>query len=278
MKIVFVLSMFLVLVTACQKEIDWGLANEQNKLLIRIGSKTGTDSSTVFYNYNTAKLLIGEKTVGLSGTTNLDNDLKIYRLSSGVIERTVLTSVTLAASGVDSIVTRYNYNATTSRYTSAVFSVNIMGLDITDSTLFTYDGSGRISMDEHYTRITGFPLPLLTLRNAYTYSADGLNLVSVQQSAPQTIGGPLTPVSTQTFTYDTRKSPLVLKNEAILLLRPNLYSAQNSTRTTLANTLDPTADFNLDVTYRYNTASKPDSSFSTRTPGGEQTTSKYFYQ
>jgi hypothetical protein len=278
MKIVFILSMFLVLVTACQKEIDWGLAGEQNKLLVRIGSKTGNDSSTVFYNYNTAKLLIGEKTVGLSGTTSIDNDLKIYRLSSGVIERTVLTSVTLAASGVDSIVTRYNYNTTTSKYTSAVFSVNIMGLDITDSTLFTYDGSGRISMDEHYTRVTGFPLPLLTLRNTYTYSADGLNLVSVQQSAPQTIGGPLSQVSTQTFTYDTKKSPLALKNEAILILRPNLYSAQNSTKTTLVNTIDPTADFNLDVTYRYNTASKPDSSFSTRTPGGEQTTSKYFYQ
>ena len=278
MKIVLVLSMFLVLVTACQKEIDWGLANDQNKLLVRIGSKTGNDSSTVFYNYNTAKLLIGEKTVGLSGTTSLDNDLKIYRLSSGVIERTVQTSVTLASAGVDSIVTRYNYNASTSKYTSAVFSVNVMGLDITDSTLFTYDASGRISMDEHYTRITGFPLPLLTLKNVYTYSADGLNLVSVQQSAPQTIGGPLSPVSTQTFTYDSKKSPLVLKNEAVLILRPNLYSAQNSIKTTLVNTIDPTADFTLDVTYRYNTASKPDSSVSTMTPSGEQTVSKYFYQ
>ena len=280
MRVITTLSvLFVILLASCQKEIDWGLnTTTPDKLLVKLFQKTGSDSTTIVFTYNTAKQLIEEKTTGVSGANNLDNDFKIYRTASGIIDRTVQVAAALSQAGIDSVVTKYNYNSATSKYTSAVFSINLGGFNVTDSTVFTYDASGKITMDEHYQSMAGFPAAILSLKNQYTYSADGLSLLSIQQSAPSTLGGPLSPVATQTFTYDTKKSPLILKNEAILLTRTGYFSNQNATKATLSNTIDPTADFNLDITYRYNTANTPDSSFSRRTPGGGVTASKYFYQ
>jgi len=200
--------------------------------------------------------------------------LKIYRSATGIIERTVQVSAELVTAGIDSIVTRYNYSAATSRYTSSVFSITLMANTVTDSAVYTYDASGRITKDEHYLQASILP-PMLALRNEYTYTASGLNLSSIKQFAAQTIGGPLTQITEQTITVDSKKSPLVLKQEAILLIRPNLYNAQNAVQTALTNTLDPTQNFSLNLTYVYNSANKPDSSFSARSPGGEVTVSKY---
>jgi hypothetical protein len=152
-----------------------------------------------------------------------------------------------------------------------------MGTNVVDSVSYVYDATGKITSDEHYLKASILP-PMLSAKNQYTYSADGFNVTVVQQSAATTIGGPVSPLASQTYTYDSKKNPLIVKQEAILLFRTGLFNAQNPLKTVVTNTSDPTADFTMDFVYRYNSAGKPDSSYGTRTPGGAVTASKYFYQ
>lgn len=284
MKKFLIVAVLSVALASCQKEIDWGLGGgttPANKMLVKISSKTGTDSTILEYFYDANKRLIREKTAGIAAGQNLDNDLTIARNSSGIITQTVQKAAALTAAGIDSVVTRYNYSTATSRYTSSVFALSIAGFGVLDSAVYTYDASGRISKDEHYLQITGSPIPLppiLSARNTYTYSADGKNLLSVATDAAIPPATTLTPATAQTYTVDAKANPLIIANEAVLLNRTGLYNANNSTKAVVTNTVDPTQDFTMDYTYKYNSSNKPDSSYGTRTPGGAVTASKYFYQ
>lgn len=283
MKYILPAGLLALLAVACQKEIDWGTGNlTPSQRLIRIKSKSGTtDSTQVDYSYDASGRLIREKTIGVAGGTSADNDLLINRNSTGVIVSSVQKSAALVLLGVDSIVTRFNFNSGTSRYTSSVFATTIMGFTVNDSAVYSYDAGGRISSDAHYLQTTGLPIPLppvLALKNNYYYSSNGAKLDSVMQEAVSAPGGPLSPVASQKYTYDAKLSPLVIVNEAILLNRTGLYSSNNPTKTVVSNTISPGNDFTLDNVYIYNSSNTPDSLYSTRSPGGTMTASRYFYQ
>ena len=269
------LTLFLA---ACQKEIDWGIGGTAaNQLLVKVVAKTGTSDSTVTtYIYNSQRKLIREATVTTTGGNSVLTEFLINRNTAGVITSSVLKSPDLAATGIDSLLTRYNFS--NNRYTSGVFTLDVMGLSFTDSALYTYDANERIISDQHLLKSSLFPLPIPIpiLKNVYTYSADGKNLMKQEQSAPSTPGGPLSPVSNQTYTYDTKVNPLILLNEAIILNRSDWYNANNVLTNQFVSTANPTQNFTLDNTYRYNAANKPDSLFSIR--AGQLTTSKFYYQ
>lgn len=275
--IIVILTAFLMY--SCQKEIDWGTSGNlvAGQKLVKVISKTGTDSSIVTYSYDNQNRLIKEVTIGISGGTSLDNSLTINRNASGIILNTVQKSVALSGAGIDSILTNYYYNSTNSIYTASAFSISTMGFTVTDSALYTYDPTGKITSDIHYLK-TGILPPIQVLKNQYTYSPNGINLIGSDQLAPSTPGGPLSPVSTQTFSFDLKINPLIIKNEGILLVRPNLFSANNIAKLVLNSTASPAANFTQDYVYIYNSSNKPDSSYVTRTPGGAITASKYFYQ
>ncbi|HWR32895.1 MAG TPA: hypothetical protein VN451_05195, partial [Chitinophagaceae bacterium] len=246
----------LIVFASCQKEIDWGLKSggTVNQILYRIKSTTGTDTTQIDYTYDGSKRIIREKTTGMAAGQNLDNDLIINRNSSGIITTTVQKAAALIAAGIDSVVTRFNYNTGTSKYTSSVFDMTIPGFAVTDSAVYTYDGSGRITSDEHYLSIGGLPIPLppvLVLKNNYTYSPSGSNLTLLSQDAATTPGGPLSPVSSQTYTFDAKANPLIILNEGVLLARTGLYNANNAAKSIVANAIDPTQDFTMDYTYKY---------------------------
>lgn len=273
-----------LVIASCQKEIDWSTGTGgtvTSEKLVRIKSKTGTDTTQIDYTYDASNRLIREKTTGTGSGVDLDNDLIIKRNSSGIITSTVQKAAALVLAGIDSVETRFNYSTGTSRYTSAIFTLTVAGFGVTDSAVYSYDANGRISSDAHYLAATGLPIPLppvLALRNTYSYSSSGANLVSIQQEATTAPGGPLSPVSTQTFTFDSKTNPLIILTEAIITARTGLYNANNATKAVLANTIDPSQDFTMDYTYKYNSSNKPDSSYGTRTPGGAVTATKYFYQ
>ncbi|HUR65764.1 MAG TPA: hypothetical protein VMZ03_05395 [Chitinophagaceae bacterium] len=283
MKKTFLLPLICIVLFACQKEIDWSTPGvvDNGPVLYRIKSKTGaTDTTQTDYFYDANKRVIRELINGIGNGQDLNNDLIITRNGSGIITKTVQKAAALLAGGIDSIVTNYNYNTTTSQYTYSVFQLTVAGFTVRDSAVYTY-ASGRISKDEHYLQVTGLPIPIppvLAARNTYTYSADGKNLLSVSTDAATAPGGPLSPATAQTFTVDAKVNALIILNEGVLLGRLGLYSANNSTKMVVTNTIDPTQDFTMDLTYRYNTANKPDSSYGTRSPGGTVTASKYYYQ
>ena len=278
MRSMFMLLLMGMFIASCQKEIDWGTGSAAtNQLLVKVVAKSGANDSTITtYTYNAQRKLIREVVVALTGGTAIQTELIISRNSAGMITQSVLKSPELAATGIDSILTRY-YLAN-NRYASGVFSLNLMGLSFTDSALYTYDANDRIISDQHLLKssLLPLPIPIPILKNVYTYSADGKNLMKQEQSAPSTPGGPLAPVSSQTYTFDTKTNPLLLLNEAIILTRPDWFNANNVLTNQFASVADPTQNFTLDNTYRYNAANKPDSLFSIR--GGQLTTSKFFYQ
>ncbi len=277
MRSMFMLLLMGMFIASCQKEIDWGVGGATNQLLVKVVAKSGANDSTITtYTYNAQRKLIREVVVALTGGTAVQTELIITRNSAGIITQSVLKSPGLAATGIDSILTRYYLS--NNRYASGVFSMDVMGFSFTDSAVYTYDANERIISDQHLLKSSFFPLPIPIpiLKNVYTYSADGKNLMKQEQSAPSTPGGPLAPVSTQTYTFDTKTNPLLLLNEAIILTRPDWFNANNVLTNQFASVADPTQNFTLDNTYRYNAANKPDSLFSIR--GGQLTTSKFFYQ
>lgn len=278
MRSMFILLLMGVFIASCQKEIDWGTGSAAtNQLLVKVVAKSGANDSTITtYTYNAQRKLIREVVVALTGGTAVQTELIITRNSAGMITQSVLKSPDLAATGIDSILTRYYLS--NNRYASGVFTLNLMGLSFTDSAVYSYDANERIISDQHLLKSSLFPLPIPIpiLKNVYTYSADGKNLMKQEQSAPSTPGGPLAPVSSQTYTFDTKTNPLILLNEAIILTRPDWFNANNVLTNQFASVADPTQNFTLDNTYRYNAANKPDSLFSIR--GGQLTTSKFFYQ
>jgi hypothetical protein len=281
-KLFLLLTVVTLAFLSCQKEIDWGLGVSADQTLIRIKSKTGaTDTTQVDYSFDAGKRLVRELTNGIGAGQDLNNDLVIIRNTSGIITKTIQKAAALLAAGIDSVVTVFNYNTSTSRYTSSVFTIVVAGFGVKDSAVYTYNVNAMIAMDEHYLSVTGLPIPLpplLSARNTYTYSSDGKNLLSVATDASLNPGDPLTPASAQNFTFDAKKNPLIILNEAILIGRAGLYNANNATKTVLSNTIDPTLNFTMDYTFKYNTGNKPDSSTGTRTPGGDITVTKYYYQ
>ncbi len=270
----------VIVMSSCQKEIDWGTISggaTVNQLLVKIISKTGSDSTVVTYSYDSQKRLIKETTSGVSGGTVVDNELKINRNIAGIILNSIQKSPALVSAGIDSVVTIYYYNAAASVYTSSSFKIGISGFTVTDSAVYSYDPTGKITSDIHYLK-TGILPPIQVLKNQYTYSPNGINLIGLDQLAASTPGGPLSPVSSQTYSFDLKSNPLIIKNEAILLVRPGLFNANNNVKLVLNSTASPAANFTQDYVYIYNSSNKPDSSYATRTPGGTITASKYIYQ
>ena len=276
-RVFLALTALIVLFTACQKEIDWSQGQSGDQLLVKVRSISGSDSTIINYTYDGQRRLILEATTGVSSGTSLNGTLQVNRNSSGIIMTSVQKSDMLTAAGVDSILTTFYYNTASSKYTAATSKLDIGGFSVTDSVSFVYDATGKISADKHWF-VTGLIPPFEALSNAYTYSATGNNLLTIVQSAPTAPGLPAVPVSTQTFSYDAKINPLILKNEAILLNRFNVYSGNNYTKLDFVDQTDPTNNFTVDNTYKYNFVSKPDSSFSTQSNTGAVTVSKYYYQ
>lgn len=270
----------VIIMSSCQKEIDWGTttgSSAVNQKLVKITSKTGTDSTVITYTYDNQNRLIKESTVGVTGGTVIDNALTINRNATGVILNTVQKSPALVTAGIDSVLTRFNYNSTSAIYTSSIFSLTAFGFTVTDSAVYSYDASGKIISDLHFLK-TGILPPIQSLKNQYTYSPNGLNLTSLDQLASTTPGGPLSPVASQVYNFDSKINPLIIKNEAVLLARTGLFNANNGTKLVVTSTASPATNFTMDYVYKYNSSNKPDSSYGTRTPGGAVTSTKYFYQ
>jgi hypothetical protein len=278
MRKVFVLVAIVgIVISACQKEIDWGFADLANQQLIRISSVSGSDSTIVNFGYDSQKRLISEITELISAGSSAKDTFIINRSSTGVINTTVQKGNSMVP-GIDSLVTLFYYNNTTSRYYAATRLLDVGGFSITDSAEYSYDASGRIVLEKHFF-ITGLFPVFEAAESQYVYSTTGTKLDTARQyiaSGPPPAA--LTLFTTQTFSYDAKTTPLLLKNEAILLGRLNYYSANNASHFGYKDETDPTQDFSIDYIYKYNMAGKPDSATATQVPGGTVTASKYFYQ
>ncbi|TMI61298.1 MAG: hypothetical protein E6H07_19905 [Bacteroidetes bacterium] len=281
-QLLFFLSIIIFL-ASCKKEVDYapggggGGGGTTNQKLVRIGTRSGADTTTTDYNYNTAGKLIRQYTGGNVQGTAYFFETKLNRNGSGIITSVVLKSDQFAALGVDSIVTVVKYNTGTSKYTGTITALTIFGFALKDSAVFTYDGSGKITQQESFSAdpITG--IYQKASKDVYTYLASGnVGNEKYYQWNDITLSYDLSEEYTEE--YDTKVSPLQMGIEAIFLGDLVLAATNNLTKSIYVDATDPSNNETTSLTYTYNTSNKPANAVSTVTPGGAVTIVTYTYQ
>ena len=281
-KNISILIVLIILFTSCQKEVDWntgggGGGGTTNQKLVRVGTRSGTDTTTTDYGYNAAGKLIRNYIAGTAQGTTFFIEAKFNRNASNIITSVVLKSDQFAAIGIDSIVTNVKYNTSTSRYTGTVTVLTVFGFTIKDSSVYSYDGSGLLIQEEAFASnpLTGLYAP--STKDVYTYAANG-NVLNEKYYDYDAASSSYQLSEEYTNEYDTKVAPLQLGVEAIFLGDMVDAAVNNLTKAIYSDATDPTNNETTDYVYTYNTANKPLTSTSTVTPGGTVTRHTYTYQ
>jgi hypothetical protein len=272
-----------ILMVSCQKELSEqtggtptnpGGGNTSLGLLVKAVSKSGSDSTVLSFGYNSAKKLTSMNTTGVSSGSAIDVSERFVRNSAGIITQTITKSPTFAQYGIDSLITDVHYNTTTGRYTSRVTLLNLVVFSILDSVALTYDASGKVIMEKDYVDDgTGGGYEEQS-KTEFTYS--GNNLLSAKSSSYDVTTSTYTVDNTNTFTYDSKVSPLILGNEAFAIDYSNFYSANNVVKMVVDVPADPTQNQTTNSTYTYNSANKPVTGTGVVT-GGQTVNATYTY-
>lgn len=287
----FFLSIAIVgiVFASCQKEVSFGDnggtgggggGGTTGDLLAKIVTKEGADSTVIEYEYDAAKRLIREKISGISQGSSIENDLRIVRNGAGIITHTIQKTPDLIAQGIDSAVTRVNYNTGTQRYTSRVVEISLFGISVIDSTVFVYDGAGKIIREDDYLYNPAFgALPLLSVKTEYVNGASGITQTNINYSDPST-GGPFELLATYKNTYDTKVSPLILPaGEAAAIVRMDFSATANATKVEYTDVKNGSNNnYNLVIAYTYNSKNKPLTAIITQTPGNAVSNSTFYYK
>jgi hypothetical protein len=278
MRIIITLSALItVILFSCQKEKDFANGNAGGgsttggTRLVKMVQKTGSDSVVSEFSYNSSGKIIAYKLSGVQSGQPLDLRISYVRNSSGIIQKQVLKSSELSATGVDSIVTVVTYDIANSRYKGGISTFTIFGLPIRDSVVFTYEAVGRFAYEIDYTDVGVGYEPIWKKEYNYTgnnlaaekyYSYDGVSSFDLEESS--------------IYEYDSKINPLQFASEAPVLNMNPFYSANNITKETYLDATDPTNNYVSTETYVYNSSNRPSSS--TNVTGPDSYTTTYYYQ
>lgn len=287
-KLLIILSAALFVLASCQKEVDFpdagggGTGGGTGNLLVKSVSKTGSDSIVTVYTYNASNKLIRMKLTGMSGGFDMGNDFKYYRNASGVITHYVQINPNFVLLGIDSVTTVLHYDAASSKYTSAVTEMSLLGFAVLDSMVFVYDANKRVIEQQSWQAIPALGSPYeLTLKTKFTIAANG-NVSELNQYDPSSGTDDL--ISTIKYTYDNKTSSinptLIFLNlgEAGAINHGDWISVNNANKVEIIDVNTPANNRTSNVTYTYNAAGKPVSGTNTTTPGGAVDNLTYFYQ
>lgn len=285
MRKIAVLAVGLVIVlTACQKEADLndpngttggsGTGTAAGVKLVRIGTRTGADSITTDFAYNAAVVLSNIHYAGTVNRQAIDAHIRIVRNASNLITTYVATSNIYAAVGLDSLVTSYVYDAAAGRYKYGLARYSYLGVSMADSTVFTYDASGRLVSGVSYSDDGSGRGYRLDSKTDYAYS--GSNIATEKSYSYNGTSYDLDE-SVSYDVYDAKANPLFFPNDAPVLGMATFYSASNPLkRTTTDNTgLSPVTSI-ANFTYTYNGSNFPVKAVST--DGTNTSASTYYYQ
>jgi hypothetical protein len=244
--------------------------------LVRTEEKNGTDSLVSVYTYNADKKLIGLKITGTDQGADASREFKYYRNASGIVTHYSATSPDLVATGVDSLLTIVHYNIATSRYTSYVLNINISGFILLDSSVYVYDGSGKIIGENAYQSPSGAGNDYyLTGKATYTYSNGNISQLDIHdfdQSGAETF------TVTEKFQFDSKRNPLQFGNDGFAMGHPEWASVNNITSGQSSDSNGPADDQTLTVSYTYNSDDKPGTSVRTILPDNITGSTTFYYQ
>ncbi len=288
-KLLFAIAAVSFLISSCQKELSFddnggtggGGGTTTGDLLATVASTIGAETVTTEYEYDASKRLIREKTTGMSQGIDYSNDYRIVRNGAGIITSTIQKNAELAAQGIDSSVAIIHYNSATQRYQSRVSELSLFGMASIDSTVFTYDASGKVIRADDYlfnpALGTDFVLFVIT---EYDHGTGGVTETRFNIGDPLNPGGPTELAARIKYTYDTKTSPLILPHgEAAAILRTDLVATANATKLDYIDVINAGADnFNITYVYTYNSKNKPATAVSTEIPGNLVSNLTYTYK
>jgi|SRR6185295_18912132 len=271
-------ALLLILVTmvlfSCQKEIDFasaggGSGGTTDVLLQKLVSRSGSDSSTLEFGYNSSKKLMTLNTTDVtSGTTSLTRE-RVERNSQGIIQKLIVKDDQYQQLGLDSVVTVMEYSS--GRYVSKVTTIDLGIVVFKDSVVLIYDGGGNVVTERIYDDLATGNYE----ENAkidYTYS--GSNIATIKQYSYD--GSTYSLVVTYSYDeYDNKVSPMNIGFEAFVFDSPAMYSSNNPTKSSIA---DSGSSQTFVTSYTYNSANKPLTAMSAIQPGNSTATGTYYYQ
>lgn len=273
------LSVATILLFSCEKERDF--ASKQNSSadatgmrLVKMVTKHGTDSAVHIYSYSSSGKLVDMTTTGTDQGDVLFNQETIVRNSQGIIQTIIFKDEQLIQSGVDSFLINVHYDENLSRYTSRVATIDYGFATWRDSVIFSYDANGKMVTASNFTD-NGTGTYQTGGKLEYTYAGNNMATAKVFSYN----SGVYEEDFTLTNEYDTKTSPLILGNEAILIDYQGVgayYSSNNCTKQTATYPVDPT-ETNT-ITYTYNSTNLPATSTAQVQPGNDTYSSTYFYQ
>ncbi|RYZ61352.1 MAG: hypothetical protein EOO14_05275 [Chitinophagaceae bacterium] len=266
-KLLFVLSAVAIVSVSCQKENSLELpdsspgtggGNNATGQLVRMVLVSGTDSLAYDFSYDVA----GRLGLIKASAANYNETIRFQRDASGIIKNIIQKNTGLLSGGIDSVDTRYYYNAAQGGYTAGVFEMDIQGATYIDSTTFTYDGSGKLSSRTSYAGGIGVPFEL---SSKLDYTLTALNMNSVKSYSYNRSNWDLD--YTINFSYDNKTNPLHMGIETLLIdpyispafgLNASIYfGANNVTFIDYIDPNDPADSYNIRTTYTYNNLDKP---------------------
>ena len=291
-KLLFAIAIIALTVASCQKELSFddnggsgggggGGGGTTGDLLAKVVSTSGGETIISEYEYDASKRLIREKVSGTFNGQNLGDDYFFVRNASGVITKTVQKNQELILQGIDSAVAIIHYNAATQQYQSRVADLSYLALTTIDSTVFIYDGSGKlVRSDDYISNAALGPDYVLFAITDFSYSASGVTETRYSIGDPANPGAAPELAGKLNYEYDSKTSPLILPHgEAAAILRMDLVAVANATRYSYTDVINAGAN-NYDVTYiyTYNSKDKPVSGVSTENPGNIVWNISYTYK
>ncbi|TMI77855.1 MAG: hypothetical protein E6H10_18190 [Bacteroidetes bacterium] len=274
-------TFFLV---SCQKERDFtntasgGTGNTgSDGLLVKTVVRDGSDSMVTTYGYDSNKRLSSLNKKGIDDQGNTVNaEYHFHRNASGIITDYSATDPTLIAAGIDSIKTIVHYSS--SRYTSYVLSINVPGFVVLDSSVFVYDGTGRIVGENFYQSPSGIGNDYyLSGKINYSYLSSG-NLSGFVIHDYDQSGTEVFTAYASNMTYDAKINPIHLGNEAFALGHPEWVSSNNILSEQNSDSGGPADDQSVTYAYTYNANNKPATGTITIMPDNTVGNTTYYYQ
>jgi hypothetical protein len=239
--------------------------------------KSTSDSIVTTYVYDADNRLIGLTKKGADNQGNsVDATYHFNRNASGIITDYSAINPTLVAAGIDSVKTIVHYNS--SRYTSYVLNLSATGFVLLDSSVFVYDGTGKIVGENFYESPSGTGSDyFLSGKINYSYLSSG-NLSGFVIHDYDQSGREVFTANASNMTYDSKINPIHLGNEAFALGHPewaspnNILTEQNSDSGGSADNQSAT------YTYSYNANNKPATGTITIMPDNSIGNTTYYYQ
>lgn len=201
-----VLAILTVGLFSCQKEVDDVFNNNgagngggsTSGLLIKTVAMTGSDSLVTLYTYDNQNRLETSTMDGISGGLKTHSYKKFIRDASSRISK-VLQVVDQNGTASDTSVEIVHYPNSAMEFNYTVNTMNMMGLSVIDSSVYTYSSGKMTSMTSYLSSVLLGSTPLMTTKTDFNYDASA-NISAIKMYSDFSTGT-MDPIMNQTFTY-----------------------------------------------------------------------------